>query len=72
MLKSQKVLTISVSTGPGFTAFTVARSLSSLAHVLVIASNAAFVPPYTLCPGNPSELDTEERLTMRPERSYGR
>ena len=68
----ENALTISVSTGPGFTAFTVARSLNSLAHVLVIASSAAFVPPYTLCPGKPSELDTEERLTMRPDRSYGR
>ena len=38
---------ISVATGPGFTALTVHRSLSSRDQVLVIASSAAFVPPAT-------------------------
>lgn len=36
---------ISVLTGPGLIAFTVARSASSLAQERVIASRAAFVPP---------------------------
>ena len=63
---------ISVATGPGFTALTVARSASSLLHVRVMDSNAALVPPYTVCPWKPRLDDTEEILIMRPERSFGR
>ena len=50
----------------------VARSASSLLHVRVIDSNAALVPPYTVCPWKPRLDDTDERLIMRPERSLGR
>ncbi len=61
-----------MATGPGLMAFTVARSASSLAQVRVMDSNAALVPPYTVCPENPRLDDTDEMLTMRPERSLGR
>ena len=39
---------ISVATGPGLIAFTVASSANSLLHTRVMASNAAFVPLYTV------------------------
>ena len=72
-LKSGDVLDhMSVNTGPGFMAFTVALSASSRDHVRVMASRAALVPPYMDWPLKPSEEETELRLTIRPLRSCGR
>ena len=66
------VWNISVITGPGLIATTVARSLISRDQVRVIASKAALVPPYTDWSAQPFELDVLETLIIRPERSFGR
>lgn len=63
---------MSPATGPGLTALTVARSASSRLQVRVMASSAALEPPYSVWAWKPRLDETEERLTMRPDRSWGR